>query len=188
MAHVTADRVKETTISTGTGAITLLGAVTAHVSFATAGMVTGDTCFITIYSDNTPDWETSLATFDSSGPTLTRTSVISSSNSNAPVNFPAGLKSVILTGPASRMVQLDDSLAAQFPATLAADTPPSGKLSVYAKADGLYTKDSSGVETRLLDTADTAGTLPVRYDATQPTVDCLWVAPDGSVVLITGSA
>jgi len=35
--------------------------------------------------------------------------------------------------------------------------------------------------------AAAAGTVPVRYDATQPPVDCLWIAPDGRVVLITGS-
>ncbi len=32
------------------------------------------------------------------------------------------------------------------------------------------------------------GELPVRYDAVQPEVDCLWVSPTGQVVLITGSA
>ena len=110
MTHIYGDRVKETTTSIGTGAKTLLGAVTGYDSFAnagTSGMVTGDTCYVTVVLGS--DWETSLSTYNSTGPTLTPTTVYESSNGNAAVNFPAGTKDVFLAPLSSRVVQMDAS-------------------------------------------------------------------------------
>lgn len=98
MAFVVADRVQETTTSTGTGTITLAGAVTGFQSFAAVG--NGNTTFYTI-TDNT-NWEVGIGTYTASGTTLSRTTVLSSSNSGSLVNFGAGTKNVFVTYPAGR--------------------------------------------------------------------------------------
>lgn len=102
MAHVSKDRVKETTATTGTGTVTLAGAVTGFRTFSSV-MATSDTCFYAIVDEATGDWETGLGTLASST-TLARTTVIASSNSNALVSFASGTKNVFLTAPGSELV------------------------------------------------------------------------------------
>jgi hypothetical protein len=99
-----ADRVKETTASTGTAAITLAGAASGFRSFTTAfgaGSTLVSYCIV-----GTTEWEIGEGTFDGSTG-LTRTSVLSSSNANALVDFSAGSKDVFVSIPASRIPQLD---------------------------------------------------------------------------------
>jgi hypothetical protein len=103
MALVLDDRVQETTTTTGTGTVTLAGAVTGYQSFAAIG--NGNTTYYCI-TDGT-NWETGLGTYTSSGTTLARTTVIESSNSNSLVNFSAGSKNVFVTYPASKAVWTD---------------------------------------------------------------------------------
>lgn len=103
MALVLDDRVQETTTTTGTGTVTLAGAVTGYQSFAAIG--NGNTTYYCI-TDGT-NWETGLGTYTSSGTTLARTTVLESSNSNNLVNFPAGSKNVFVTYPASQATLLD---------------------------------------------------------------------------------
>jgi hypothetical protein len=100
MAFVVADRVQETTTSTGTGTITLAGAVTGFQSFAAIG--NGNTTFYTIADQTGSNWEVGVGTYTSSGTTLSRDTVLSSSNSGSLVNFSAGTKNVFVTYPASR--------------------------------------------------------------------------------------
>ncbi len=101
MAFVVADRVQETTISTGTGTITLAGAVTGFQSFAAIGP--GNTTFYTIADQTGSDWEVGIGTYTtSSGTQLSRDIVLSSSNSGSLVNFSAGTKNVFVTQPSSR--------------------------------------------------------------------------------------
>lgn len=102
MALVLDDRVQETTTTTGTGTVTLAGAVTGYQSFAAIG--NGNTTYYCI-TDGT-NWETGLGTYTSSGTTLARTTVLESSNSNNLVDFPAGSKNVFVTYPASQAVLL----------------------------------------------------------------------------------
>jgi hypothetical protein len=92
------DRVKETTTTAGTGTITLAGAVTGFQSFAAIG--DGNTTFYTIAGG--AEWEVGIGTYTSSGTTLSRDTVLSSSNSGSKVNFSAGTKDVFVTYPASR--------------------------------------------------------------------------------------
>lgn len=99
MALVLADRVKETTTTTGTGTITLLGAVSGFQSFATIG--NGNTTYYAIVGQTTTEWEVGLGTYTSSGTTLARTTVYASSNSNNAVTFSAGTKDVFVTLPSS---------------------------------------------------------------------------------------
>ena len=98
MAFVLADRVKETTTTTGTGTVTLLGASTGFQSFAAIG--NGNTTYYTIAGQTGSEWEVGIGTYTSSGTTLARTTVIASSNSGSLVSFSAGTKDVFVTYPA----------------------------------------------------------------------------------------
>ena len=98
MAFVLADRVKETTTTAGTGTVTLLGASTGYQSFAAIG--DANTTYYTIAGQTGSEWEVGIGTYASSGTTLARTTVISSSNAGALVNFSAGTKDVFVTYPA----------------------------------------------------------------------------------------
>jgi hypothetical protein len=105
MALVIADRVQETTTTTGTGTVTLLGAVTGFQSFAAIG--NGNATYYNISAGT--EWEVGIGTYTSSGTTLSRTTVLSSSNSGSLVNFSAGTKNVFVTYPAERSINLDDT-------------------------------------------------------------------------------
>ena len=98
MAFVVADRVKETTTTTGTGTVTLLGASAGFQSFAVIGDT--NTTYYTIAAQTGTEWEVGIGTYTSSGTTLARTTVFSSSNSGSLVNFSAGSKDVFVTYPA----------------------------------------------------------------------------------------
>jgi len=107
MALVINDRVKETSTSTGTGTIDLAGAATGFESFV-AGIATGNTTYYTIFNQGTTEWEVGLGTVTDATPdTLSRDTVISSSNGDAAVTFTAGTKDVFCTMPASKTVYFD---------------------------------------------------------------------------------
>lgn len=99
MALILADRVQETTTTTGTGTVTLAGAASGFQSFAAIG--NGNSTYYTITSQTATEWEVGIGTYTSSGTTLSRTTVLSSSNSGSLVNFSAGSKNVFVTYPAA---------------------------------------------------------------------------------------
>lgn len=95
MAFIIADRVQDVTATTGTGAVTLAATPPAgYRTFSTVCSVS-DTLPYVIEDTATGDWETGIGTYSSSN-TLTRTTVVASSNANAAVNFAAGSKRVFL--------------------------------------------------------------------------------------------
>ena len=100
MAFVVADRVKETTTTTGTGTVTLLGASTGFQSFAIIGNT--NTTYYTIAGQTGNEWEVGIGTYTSSGTTLARTTVLSNSSGTQPsaLSFSAGTKDVFVTYPA----------------------------------------------------------------------------------------
>jgi len=109
MALVLNDRVKETSTTTGLGTFDLAGAATGFESFV-AGIATGNTTYYTIFNQGTTEWEVGLGTVtDAATDTLSRDTVISSSNSDGKVDFAAGTKDVFCTLPASKAVYLDAS-------------------------------------------------------------------------------
>ena len=113
MALIVEDRVQETSISTGTGAFTLAGAVAGFRTFASV-CSTNDTLYYTIQAVDangvpTGEWEDGLGTYSSAN-TLTRTTPQRSSNANAAVVFSAGTKRVFI------------SVTGAYLATLAAET------------------------------------------------------------------
>jgi hypothetical protein len=108
MALVINDRVKESSTTTGTGAIALGGAVSGFETFA-AGIGNSNTTYYAIHNQGTSEWEVGLGTLDGTSANLTRTTPISSSNSDSAVDFGAGTKDVFCTMPASKTVYLDNS-------------------------------------------------------------------------------
>jgi len=106
MAFIVADRVKETTDSTGTGAYALGGAAAGFQAFSAVTSNT-DTVYYAI-SDNV-DFEVGVGTYATSGNSITRTTILSSSNSNSAVNWGIGTKDIFLTYPAEKAVVEDVS-------------------------------------------------------------------------------
>jgi len=106
MALVISDRIKESSTTTGTGTLTLGGALTGFETF-TANLSNGDTTYYCC-TDNT-DFEVGLGTFTTSGTTLARTTILASSNSNNAVNWSSGTRTVFCTLPAAKTVFLDAS-------------------------------------------------------------------------------
>ena len=104
MALVVKDRVKETATTTGTGAVTLGGAVTGFESFSSA-LANSDTTYYAISHRNADEWEVGLGTYNSG--VLTRTTILESSNSDSAVSFSSGTKDVFITLPADKAVYLD---------------------------------------------------------------------------------
>lgn len=134
MAHIIADRVKETTTTTGTGALTLAGVEAGHRTFASQ-MSTSDTCFYCI--DGGTEWEVGLGTYSGVN-TLTRTTILTSSNSNSAVDFSAGTKLVFITHPAS---QIPYMASGSFAPTIIGDS--TAGTGTYTEQIGLYYRTGS---------------------------------------------
>ena len=101
MAFKLNDRVKESSATTGTGTFTLGGAVSGFESFS-AGIGGDNTTYYCIFETGTNNFEVGLGTLNGAASTLARTYVISSSNSDAKVNF-AGATEVFCTVPGSKI-------------------------------------------------------------------------------------
>ena len=112
MAFVLSDRIKETTTTTGTGTYTLGGATTGFETF-TANLSNGDTTYYCC-TDGT-DFEVGLGTFASSGTTLARTTILSSSNSNNAVSWSSGTRNIFCTLPGAKAVFKDANGDVTFP-------------------------------------------------------------------------
>lgn len=97
--HIAADRVKETTTTSGTGAVNLGGAQTGFQAFSSA-FTTGDQVYYCIAG--TSGWEVGLGTLTTGTPwTMSRDTILSSSNSGVLVNFGAESKDIFCTAPAA---------------------------------------------------------------------------------------
>ena len=107
MALIVKDRVQEISTTVGTGTLTLGGAVLGFQSFAAIG--DANTTYYAIVDPVTYDWEVGIGTYTSSGTTLSRDTVLSSSTGASPVSFVAGTKNVFCTYPSERAVYLDSA-------------------------------------------------------------------------------
>ena len=140
MALVLNDRVKETTTSTGTGTINLGGAVQGFTTFV-AGIGNSNTTYYCIELDGGAEFEVGIGTVTDATPdTLSRTTILSSSNSNNAVNFSAGNKNVFCTQPASKAVFEDAS----------------GNVTIAGTVDGIDIQTRDGVLTSTTTTANAA--------------------------------
>jgi hypothetical protein len=119
MPLVVRDRVNETSTTTGTGTFTLAGAVTGFQSFSAIG--NGNTTYYAIVLQGGSQWEVGLGTYTSSGTTLSRDTVLSSSaGGTTKVTFSAGTKNVFCNYPAGKAVygdETDTAYEAQFAAS-----------------------------------------------------------------------
>lgn len=110
MAFIIKDRVKESTTSTGTGAITLSGAAATFDTFQSY-MTNGDTTYYAIVhtTSGVDEWEVGLGTWNT-GNTLTRTTVLAGSNGTSAQDFAAGAKDVFMTYPAAHAALAEDDV------------------------------------------------------------------------------
>lgn len=104
MALVVKDRVQETTTTTGTGTVTLAGAVTGFQDFSAIG--DGNTCYYAITSG--ADWEVGLGTYTATGTTLSRDTILASSNSGSAITL-SGTSNVFVTYPAEKSGHKDST-------------------------------------------------------------------------------
>lgn len=107
MAFVVADRVRESSTTTGTGPMTLAGAVIGYQSFGSA-IGAGNTTYYTISNPGVNEWEVGIGTVGSG--TLARTTVLASSTGTSLVSFTAGSKDVFVTYPAEGAVFADNAI------------------------------------------------------------------------------
>ena len=97
MALVVKDRVQEVTTTTGTGTVTLAGAVTGFQTFSVIG--DGNTTYYAITSGN--NWEVGIGTYTASGTTLSRDTILESSNAGSAITL-SGTSNVFVTYPAEK--------------------------------------------------------------------------------------
>jgi len=154
MAFLIKDRVLETCSSPGTGAITLLGAVTGYQSFSTAFSSTnGTTTYYCIADQGGANWEVGLGTWNT-GNTLSRTTVYASSNAGSTVNFASGTQNVFCTYPAEQALYSGGPLGTPSSGTL---TNATG-LPISTGVSGLGT----GVATALANALNAASGLVAK--------------------------
>ena len=116
MAFITADRVKDTSTTTGTGNITVSGSAPfGYRTFSTV-MSVADTFYYAIQGQSTAEWEIGVGTYASTNQ-FARTTVLASSASGSAVSFSSGTKNVFITLAATRTLQLGPS-----------DTPTAGSV------------------------------------------------------------
>jgi hypothetical protein len=103
MALVVKDRVQETTVTVGTIALVLTGAVSGFQSFSAIG--NGNTTYYAVVGGT--EWEVGIGTYTALGTTLSRDTILASSNGGSAVNFSAGTKNVFVTYPADKSIYDD---------------------------------------------------------------------------------
>lgn len=114
MALALNDRVQQQGTANTTVSFTLTSTVTGFQSFAVVG--NGNTTYYSA-TDASGNWEVGIGTYSTTGPTLTRTTILSSSNSNLAVTF-SGTVNVFVTYPSSKSINYDENGVATIGSTL----------------------------------------------------------------------
>jgi hypothetical protein len=162
MALVIADRVRETSTTTGTGTLTLGGAVSGFQTFS-AAIGNTNTCYYTIV--NGSEWEIGIGTVSAGA--LARTTILESSNADAIVNFSAGTKDVFAT----------------YPADYAVTTP---NTNTFTANQIVSVTDNTNAALRITQLG--TGNALLVEDSTNPDASPLVVNADGRLILGTTSA
>lgn len=109
MAFITADRVRDTATTTGTGNFTVSGTAPTGFRTLSAVLAANDTFYYAIQHQTLNEWEVGLGTYSATANQFARTTVLSSSNAGSAVNFSAGTKDVFITLAANRTLQLGNT-------------------------------------------------------------------------------
>lgn len=121
MALVAADRVAETSTTTGTGAYSLAGVLDSSYQIFVAGVGDGNTCYYCAFEDGV-GWEIGLGTVtDASPDTLSRDTILASSNGGAAVDWGAGTRTIFVTVPAALATYLFEQADAVWEAGTGTD-------------------------------------------------------------------
>lgn len=153
MALILADRVKVRSRTTGLTDFTLENTINGFQSFEAIG--DGNTTYYGI-TDVAGNWEIGIGTYTSAGTTLSRDSIISSSNNNNKVNFPIGSKNVFCTFPSSALESVVSG---------ASDRLVEGSNQVVLEADGSITFPTKTFK-NWNDVDETGPTLQIGNDPT----------------------
>ena len=162
MPLVLKDRVQETATANATDSFTLTGAVLGFQSFLEIG--NGSDTYYSAFDFN-GNWEVGLGNYTTAGPTLTRTTIYSSSNSNAAVTFP-GTVNVFITYPSEKSVyQEADGIVAINTASFADGSAASPSITntgdtntgIFFPADNTTAFSANGVEAMRIGSTGTVG-------------------------------
>lgn len=146
MSHITANRIKVYTVTTGTGSFGCSTALTGYRTFSAVMLASGDTC---IYGCalNT-EWEVGVGTYYTTTDELVRTTVLASSNAGAAVNFSAGSKELYITLAAERLTLPESASSAADPSM-----PSTGGYMYTRKSGGRWLprwKGTTGLDSTAL--------------------------------------
>lgn len=174
MALVLKDRVKETTTSTGTGTINLAGAATGFEGFVSA-VGSGNSCYYTILDANGSAWEVGIGTVtDAATDTLSRTTILESSNSDNAISLTSGTHTVFLTYPADKSVyrNTNDQIVATASGIVFSDstvqtTAPVDTNTTYTAGSGLQLDSTTFNAKTATTSASGITTLTNTIDSTQ---------------------
>ena len=174
MALVLKDRVKETTTSTGTGTINLAGAATGFEDFVSA-VGDGNTCYYAILDANGSAWEVGIGTVtDAATDTLSRDTILESSNNDNAISLTSGTHTVFLTYPADKSVyrNSNDQIVATASGIVFSDstvqtTAPVDTNTTYTAGSGLQLDSTTFNAKTATTSASGITTLTNTIDSTQ---------------------
>lgn len=140
MALVLADRVQQTGTANTTVSFSLSGAVTGFQSFSVIG--NANTTYYAA-TDTSGNWEVGIGTYSTSGPTLNRTTILSSSNNGTAVTAFSGTVNVFVTYPSSRSVYANGTTLTATNSSVLPTTSGGTGLNSYATGDLIYASASN---------------------------------------------
>jgi hypothetical protein len=166
MSYIIADRVKQITTTTGTGALTLGASVTGFQVFS-AVCSNGDTFHYAVVHLTNGSWETGLGTYNSGGGTISR-SVLTSSNSNQLIDFASGNKEIFITPVASNIV-LKNNTGAITPGVVKTVTVDFGNVPVNSYTFNV--SDSAATTSSLITIVPSPSTANSAYGGDELEMD-----------------
>ena len=202
MVATASDRVKETTTTTGTGTYTLAGAATGFQTFV-AGVGDANTCYYCVTDDT--DWEVGLGTVtDAGSDTLSRDTVLESSNADAAVNWGAGTKTAFVTLPAEKAYFAGGTAVAVADGGTGVIDAVAGKQTIWVPAGAMEARVTTAGATshaieqgtnlfplRTMDFETTpdqfagfAIQMPASWDASTVIFQAVWSAASGTGTVI----
>jgi hypothetical protein len=177
MALALYDRIQQTGTASTTISFTLSGSVTGYQSFAVIG--NGNTTYYAA-TDTAGNWEVGIGTYSTTGPTLTRTTILSSSNSGSAVTF-SGTVTVFVTYPSNKSVNLDGSGNVSALGTVASGTWQGTAVGLSYGGTGQTT---AAAAFNALNPMTTTG--DIIYEASANTAARLPVGSNGQVLTVAG--